>query len=121
MRLGRVAAELPGYEERPEQLAMLRAVADAFNHSSHLIVEAGTGTGKSMAYLLPALAFASANNQRVVVSTNTINLQDQLFEKDVPDLSRAMDYRVHTSVLKGRSNYLCLRRWLALPVGSYQP
>ncbi|MEA2638819.1 MAG: ATP-dependent helicase DinG [Chloroflexota bacterium] len=111
---GQVATDLPGYEQRPEQLAMLRAVTDAFNHGKHLIVEAGTGTGKSMAYLLPALAFASANNQRVVVSTNTINLQDQLFDKDVPDLARAMGYGVRASVLKGRSNYLCLRRWLAL-------
>lgn len=111
---GALAAALPSYEQRPEQLAMLRAVADAFNRGRHLIVEAGTGTGKSLAYLLPGLAFAVANNRRVVVSTNTINLQDQLYEKDVPDVVHAMDYRARTTVLKGRSNYLCLRRWLTL-------
>lgn len=111
---GPAAAALPNYEERPEQLAMLRAVCHAFDHGNHLIVEAGTGTGKSLAYLLPALAFAAANNRRVVVSTNTINLQDQLYEKDVPDLIRAMDYRARATVLKGRSNYVCLRRWLSL-------
>ncbi len=111
---GAVAALLPGYEERPEQLEMLRAVCVGFNHGEHLIVEAGTGTGKSLAYLLPALAFAAANNRRVVVSTNTINLQDQLYEKDVPDIVRAMNYRVRAAVLKGRANYVCLRRWLGL-------
>ena len=111
---GAVAGTLPAYEERPEQLAMLHAVCDAFNKGEHLIVEAGTGTGKSLAYLLPALAFAAANQRRVVVSTNTINLQDQLHEKDVPDLVQAMDYRVRASVLKGRTNYVCLRRWLNL-------
>ena len=111
---GEVAATLPAYEERPEQLSMLQAVCDAFNKSEHLIVEAGTGTGKSLAYLLPALAYAAANNRRVVVSTNTINLQDQLHEKDVPDLVQAMDYQLRASVLKGRANYVCLRRWLNL-------
>ncbi|HZT07940.1 MAG TPA: helicase C-terminal domain-containing protein [Chloroflexota bacterium] len=111
---GRVARTLAGYEERPEQLAMLRAVAHAFNEEKHLITEAGTGTGKSLAYLLPALAYASANNDRVVVSTNTINLQDQLSEKDAPGLLSAMDYRARVAVLKGRANYLCLQRWLSL-------
>jgi DNA polymerase-3 subunit epsilon/ATP-dependent DNA helicase DinG len=111
---GAVAGQLAAYEERPEQLAMLRAICEAFTDEHHIIVEAGTGTGKSLAYLLPSLAFASANNRRVVISTNTINLQDQLFDKDVPDLVEAMGYRVRASVLKGRSNYLCLRRWLAL-------
>lgn len=111
---GSVAAVLPAFEERAEQVAMLEAVADAFDRSRHLVVEAGTGTGKSLAYLLPALAYASINSRRVVISTNTINLQDQLFEKDVPDLVEAMGYRVRTSVLKGRANYLCLRRWVAL-------
>ena len=111
---GRVAVMLPAYEERPEQLSMLEAVCEAFNGGHQLIVEAGTGTGKSLAYLLPSLAFAAMNNRRVVVSTNTINLQDQLYEKDVPDLVAAMDYRVRASVLKGRANYVCLRRWLNL-------
>ncbi len=111
---GLVARTLDTYEERPQQLEMLHAVTDAFNHERHLVVEAGTGTGKSLAYLLPALAFAAANNRRVVVSTNTINLQDQLYQKDVPGLIAAMDYRVRAMVLKGRTNYLCLQRWVAL-------
>ena len=65
---------------------MLRAVADAFNNGDHLLIEAGTGTGKSLAYLLPAIAWSIQNRSRVVISTNTINLQDQLYTKDVPDL-----------------------------------
>ncbi|MBM2809615.1 MAG: Exonuclease RNase and polymerase [Chloroflexi bacterium] len=111
---GSVAATVAAYEERPEQIAMLRAVAEAFNGGAHLVVEAGTGVGKSLAYLLPSLAFAAANDRRVVVSTNTINLQDQLYDKDIPDLIRATGHRLRTTVLKGRSNYLCLRRWIAL-------
>lgn len=111
---GPIAATLPGFEERPEQRRMLAAVAQAFNEGETLLVEAGTGTGKSLAYLLPALAFAVANNRRVVISTNTINLQDQLCQKDIPDLLRATGLAARTSVLKGRANYLCLHRWLAL-------
>jgi Rad3-related DNA helicase/DNA polymerase III epsilon subunit-like protein len=111
---GRVARSLAGYEERPEQLEMLRAVGDALNKDEHLVVEAGTGTGKSLAYLLPTLAYAATNNRRVMISTNTINLQDQLFEKDVPGVVRALQFPVKPAVLKGRTNYLCLRRWLAM-------
>ena len=89
---------------------MLRAVAEAFSEGRHLMVEAGTGTGKSMAYLVPAFAWAAANGQRVVVSTNTINLQDQLLRKDIPDLAQALGMELPASVLKGRANYLCPRR-----------
>src|SRR5919202_248465 len=78
---GLFAKEFPGFENRPEQVTMLRAVADAFNNSGTLLVEAGTGTGKSLAYLLPAIYWAAKNNERVVISTNTINLQDQLAYK----------------------------------------
>ena len=107
---GLLAQRFPGYEHRAEQVSMLRAVAGALSDGRHLLVEAGTGTGKSMAYLIPALAWSALNGQRVVVSTNTINLQDQLNNKDVPDLRMALgeDYRV--SILKGRANYLCPRR-----------
>ena len=87
---GAFSAAFPGYEFRPPQVDMLEAVAGAFNQGHHLMVEAGTGTGKSVAYLLPAIAFAAKNNARVVVSTNTINLQDQLFRKDLPDLQRVL-------------------------------
>ena len=88
---GGVFADLfPAYEHRPQQVEMLRAVADAFNSRHHLMAEAGTGTGKSLAYLLPAVAHAVQNGERVVISTNTINLQDQLFQKDLPDLALAL-------------------------------
>ena len=113
-----LSAAIPGFEERPEQVAMARAVVEAMNDGTRLIVEAGTGVGKSMAYLLPALLYASMNNKRVVVSTNTINLQEQLLEKDVPALLKALVDVDGVSVadlkfshLKGRANYLCLRRW----------
>lgn len=112
-RGGEIAARLPAHEERPEQLAMLRAVAEAFAAGEHLLVEAGTGTGKSFAYLLPAICHAAATGQPVVVSTNTINLQDQLVHKDLPALAGALPFGFRVAVLKGRGNYLCLRRWHA--------
>ncbi|MBA2448855.1 MAG: DEAD/DEAH box helicase family protein [Chloroflexi bacterium] len=111
---GAVAQALDGFEERAEQRQMLEAVAEAYNDGETLLVEAGTGTGKSLAYLLPSLYFAVVNRRRVVVSTNTINLQDQLRDKDLPDLLRATGLAARVSVLKGRGNYLCLRRWLSL-------
>jgi DNA polymerase-3 subunit epsilon/ATP-dependent DNA helicase DinG len=111
---GQVARSLRGYEDRPAQRRMLTAVARALNDGDTLLVEAGTGTGKSLAYLLPALRFSVENGMRVVVSTNTINLQDQLLEKDVPDLLAATGLPARVAVLKGRSNYLCLRRWQTL-------
>jgi ATP-dependent DNA helicase DinG len=98
------------FEYRPEQVEMLRAVAKALSTGQHLMVEAGTGIGKSFAYLVPAALFALQNNTRVVVSTNTINLQDQLIKKDIPDMCGALGLDLRTAVLKGRSNYLCPRR-----------
>ena len=98
------------FEQRPEQVDMLRAVSNALSYGSHLMVEAGTGVGKSFAYLVPAALFAKQNNTRVVVSTNTINLQDQLIQRDLPNLSQALNLDFRFSVLKGRSNYLCPRR-----------
>ena len=96
------------YEYREPQVAMLRAVADAFNNSRHILIEAGTG--KSLAYLIPALAWAVNTGQRVVVSSNTINLQDQLYHKDLPDLHAILPFDFKAAVMKGRSNYLCPRR-----------
>jgi DNA polymerase-3 subunit epsilon/ATP-dependent DNA helicase DinG len=107
---GLFAQDFTGYEYRPQQVEMLRTVATAFNESQHLLVEAGTGTGKSIAYLLPAARFAAQNGQRVVISTNTINLQDQLYGKDIPDLQRILPFEFKAALLKGRSNYICLRR-----------
>ena len=98
------------YEFRPEQVEMLRAVANALSRGQHLLVEAGTGVGKSFAYLVPAGLFALENNTRIVISTNTINLQDQLIKKDIPDMCAALGLNLRAAVLKGRSNYLCPRR-----------
>lgn len=100
----------PGFEHRPQQVDMLRVVARAFNQSDHLMVEAGTGTGKSIAYLLPAIQWAVQNGQRVVISTNTINLQDQLLTKDIPDLQGILPYEFKAVALKGRTNYVCPHR-----------
>ena len=107
---GLLAHGLAGFEYRPQQVEMLQAVAGALNRKQHLLVEAGTGTGKSLAYLLPAATFAHLNGERVVISTNTINLQDQLFSKDIPDLQKLLPFEFRAAVLKGRSNYLCQRR-----------
>ena len=98
------------YEQRPEQIEMLRSVTDALSGGKHLMVEAGTGVGKSFAYLIPAALWGLQNSTRVVISTNTINLQDQLINKDIPDLQEALDIDLFATVLKGRNNYLCPRR-----------
>jgi ATP-dependent DNA helicase DinG len=111
---GLFAQRFPGFEYRSQQVDMLRAVATALSEQQHLMVEAGTGTGKSIAYLLPAVSFGHLNGERVVVSTNTLNLQDQLFLKDVPDLQALLPFEFRAVVLKGRSNYLCQRRLAAL-------
>ncbi len=111
---GIFAQRFPGFEHRPQQVEMLSAVATALNECQHLLVEAGTGTGKSIAYLLPAVTFGYLNGERVVISTNTINLQDQLFGKDIPDLQELLPFDFRSAVLKGRSNYLCQRRLAAL-------
>jgi len=107
---GVIAAKLPDFEERPEQLRMAFSVAEAFNKGQLAVVEAGTGTGKSLAYLVPALLWARNNNERVVVSTRTINLQEQLIRKDLPFLQRSTDIEFRAVLVKGRSNYLCWRR-----------
>ena len=107
---GPFAAGIPEYEHRAGQLKMIRSVVQAFNSASHLMVEAGTGTGKSMAYLVPAIRWAILNNMPVVVSTNTKNLQSQLFEKDLPLIHKILGDSIKTALIKGRSNYLCLRK-----------
>jgi DNA polymerase-3 subunit epsilon/ATP-dependent DNA helicase DinG len=107
---GPFSRHFPNYEYRPEQVQMLRAVARAFSEGRHLMVEAGTGTGKSVAYLIPAAQWALQNGERVIISTNTINLQDQLIHKDVPDLQRSLGLDFRAALLKGRSHYLCPRR-----------
>jgi DNA polymerase-3 subunit epsilon/ATP-dependent DNA helicase DinG len=113
-REGAFAATFDGYEHRPQQVAMLRRVAQAFDRGEHLIVEAPTGVGKSLAYLIPAVRWAYQNGERTVVSTNTINLQEQLHTKDVPTLSSLMPFEFRATVLKGRSHYLCPARLRAM-------
>jgi predicted DnaQ family exonuclease/DinG family helicase len=107
---GLVAQQFAGYEYRPQQVEMMQRVGEAFNEGQHLLVEAGTGTGKSLAYLLPAAYYAVINGRHVVISTNTINLQDQLYLKDIPDLQAILPLEFKAALLKGRNNYLCLRR-----------
>jgi ATP-dependent DNA helicase DinG len=107
---GLVARGLAGYEHRPEQIAMAEAVDRAFRAGRHLIVEAGTGVGKSFAYLVPAIHLATREKRRVVLSTYTISLQEQLVEKDLPLLKKALGLEFRAVLVKGRANYLCLRR-----------
>lgn len=114
---GAVGEALHGFQVRPGQVKMARAVTRALNDGLRVLVEAGTGTGKSLAYLLPAAIHAVQNGRRVVISTHTIALQDQLVNKDVPVMRRALGSamgpaaEVRVAVLKGRANYLCVRRW----------
>jgi ATP-dependent DNA helicase DinG len=110
---GPIAAQLPRYEDRRSQRDMAAHIADGYNDGGVQLLEAGTGVGKSFAYLVPALAWARANGERTVVSTNTINLQEQLVGKDLPLLRRALssgDYSPTFALLKGWRNYLCLSR-----------
>jgi ATP-dependent DNA helicase DinG len=105
-RKGLFARHHPDYEYRPGQIAMAEAVADALANRHHLLVEAGTGTGKTLAYLIPAIA----TGRRIIISTGTKNLQEQLFNKDIPFLQSVLPRKFRAMYLKGRSNYVCLNR-----------
>ncbi|GLC26380.1 helicase C-terminal domain-containing protein [Roseisolibacter agri] len=108
---GAIARRLRRYEDRPAQRAMASQIATLFNDGGVGLLEAGTGVGKSMGYLVPALRWAAANGERTIVSTNTINLQEQLVGKDLPFLAGALtDQKVRFALLKGWRNYLCLMR-----------
>ncbi|OLE51254.1 MAG: hypothetical protein AUG51_23780 [Acidobacteria bacterium 13_1_20CM_3_53_8] len=109
-RNGLIASAHPEYEYRPGQIQMAEAVLRAFDEKRHLIVEAGTGTGKTLAYLVPAIAAAVSRGGRVVISTGTKNLQEQLMEKDIPFLQRVLPRKFTAAYMKGRSNYACLNR-----------
>jgi len=105
------------YEFRPAQQEMAMAVARAFNEQQFLVVEAGTGTGKSMAYLLPAIKWSVQNYGpfgRIIISTNTKNLQEQLFLKDIPILHSILKEKFKAVLLKGKANYLCLDKWFTV-------
>ncbi|MDQ6876977.1 MAG: exonuclease domain-containing protein [Candidatus Dormibacteraeota bacterium] len=108
---GPLAGVLPGYEHREPQLQMLLAVAQIQSRGGSLVVEAGTGTGKSLAYLVPSIARAIRHGERVVVSTDTHTLQEQLMTKDLPALREWLPWDFTACLLKGRSNYVSLRRW----------
>jgi ATP-dependent DNA helicase DinG len=108
---GAIARLLPKYEDRPAQRELASTIASLYNDGGVGLLEAGTGIGKSLGYLIPALRWAAANKERTVVSTNTINLQEQLVGKDLPFLERALsDQPVRFALLKGWRNYLCLLR-----------
>ncbi|MBT7467688.1 MAG: hypothetical protein HN798_05210 [Chloroflexi bacterium] len=114
---GALEKSLPGFESRPEQGEMAKAVSDAIESGEHLIVEAGTGVGKSLAYLVPSVLTAIRSGKKVIISTNTINLQEQLIGKDVAITSAALsEYgdsvdKIRATQLKGRANYVCFKRW----------
>jgi Rad3-related DNA helicase/DNA polymerase III epsilon subunit-like protein len=110
---GPLAVGLVGYEDRPQQRDLASAIERTFQDGGALVAEAGTGVGKSIAYLVPAIA-AALLGERVVVSTHTLPLQDQLVRKDAPAVQAALGTEVSVAVLKGRSNYLCPRRWQIL-------
>ena len=107
---GPLSGVLEGFEARPAQLKMAAAVADVFSEKGVLLVQAGTGTGKTIAYLIPAIL----SRQRVLVSTGTKNLQEQIYFKDLPVLRQALGVPFSATYMKGRANYLCLHRFDAL-------
>jgi ATP-dependent DNA helicase DinG len=111
---GLVARIMDAFETRAQQLDMAVNLTQALNNGEHALAEAGTGTGKSLAYLVPALLWAKVNKKRVVVSTNTINLQEQLLYKDIPLLQQAIPGSFKAVLVKGRANYLCKRKFIDL-------
>ena len=114
---GALETQIQEYESRQQQMDMARAVTEAFNAHKHIIIEAGTGTGKSLAYLAPAILWALQNNERVVISTYTITLQEHLLRQDIPLLRETLNLDFMAATMKGRSHYLSpqrfelMRRW----------
>src|ERR1700691_2951386 len=106
---GVLSTFLKGFEPREQQQQMLLNIIDAYNHDKIALIEAGTGTGKSIAYLIPAILWAAKRKERTVHSTNTINLQEQLIDKDIPLLLKARNLQMKTVLVKGMDNYVCLR------------
>ncbi len=107
---GALSQHLPYFESREQQQAMLKQVVEAYNTNSVGLIEAGTGTGKSIAYLLPAIVWSLRNNERTIIATHTINLQEQLLYKDIPLLRKVFEGSFKAVLIKGMSNYLCRRK-----------
>ncbi len=107
---GVISRALENYESRPQQLKMAQGICESIEAQKHLLVEAGTGVGKSLAYLVPFIIYAAENDKKVVVSTNTKTLQQQLYEKDLPFLKRALGVEFDFALCVGAENYLCIRR-----------
>ncbi|MFB5762534.1 ATP-dependent DNA helicase DinG [Paenibacillus medicaginis] len=107
----RLRTSLSHYEARESQNQMIESVMTALSEEKHLLIEAGTGTGKSLGYMLPSLYYSVRNGEKVMISTHTINLQEQLRERDIPLLTRAVPFPFRAAVFKGRGHYLCLRKF----------
>src|SRR5207249_6986536 len=103
-------AKVKNFEHRPQQQQMAAAVARTLEEERHLVVEAGTGIGKSLAYLAPAVRFALDQKKKAIISTHTINLQEQLLHKDIPILQKSLPVEFEAALIKGRQNFLCPRR-----------
>lgn len=108
---GPFSKTLKGFEARCEQKDMMRNVLDAYNGNQVALIEAGTGTGKSLAYLIPAMLWAAETGERTVVSTNTITLQEQLLQKDIPLIAKTLNLSLKAVLVKGMHNYLCMRKF----------
>ncbi len=108
---GSLSSNFEQYEHRDGQIDMAAWTIQAYQEGNHLIIEAGTGVGKSLAYLIPSIYFSKFAGQRIIISTNTKNLQEQLFFKDIPTIQQTTDLTFTAVLLKGRKNYLCLRKW----------
>jgi len=111
---GILSLNFNNYEFRPQQHNMFKIIRDALKKNYHAIIEAATGTGKSLAYLIPALLWSHEKKYRVIISTNTITLQEQLFKDDIPFIENCLGCKFIVSIVKGRNNYLCLRRFYML-------
>ena len=107
---GPLAKENPDFEERTAQLELVKNISECFNENKIGVFEAGTGVGKSYGYLLPSVIWALKNNERIIISTGTINLQQQLCEKDIPMVEKIIGKKVKYILMKGRQNYVCKRR-----------
>ncbi|HEV8052070.1 MAG TPA: ATP-dependent DNA helicase, partial [Parachlamydiaceae bacterium] len=108
---GPLSKSLKGFESRREQKEMMRNVLDAYNGNQVALIEAGTGTGKSLAYLIPAMLWAAETSERTVISTNTITLQEQLLNKDIPLIDKALNLKSKAVLVKGMHNYVCMRKF----------